>query len=53
MELENLENLRKIIEDKLILKGMDEDIALQLADEVVESYKELVEDGVDYASEYD
>ena len=32
----NSEDLRKIIEDKLIAKGMDEDIALQIADEIMD-----------------
>ena len=37
----NLEDLRKVIEDKLITKGMDEDIALQIADEIVEHFAEF------------
>ncbi len=48
----NLEDLRKIIEDKLIFRGMDEDIALIVADEVVEQFKEL-EEGNEYKEDND
>ncbi len=30
------DDLRKVIEDKLISKGMDEDLALQIADEIID-----------------
>ncbi len=49
----NLEDLRKIIEDKLIVRGMDEDIALTVADEIVDQYKEIEEEGMEYKEEYD
>ncbi len=48
----NFEDLRKIIEDKLISRDMDEDIALAIADEIVEQFKELDEGG-EYKEEYD
>jgi hypothetical protein len=40
----NLEDLRKVVEDKLISRGMDEDIALQVADEIVEHFAALEEE---------